>query len=392
MPVLKKLSLRNSATELNKWETVAPGVRMLRLLPREQRSFNGDIATFAENPADLDTLTARLGADPNRFSAPPVLFCELDNGFISPRLKNKPRYWLFGNDRVYLDDFTFSGWQDSIPDGVNFKDLLNSEHASISFEQTVHVNQPVLFLNVFWNTNHLLHETLPALLYLSDVMKAHPEYAIYSSPIKTPAVKRFLKEIGFPLHRVIEVRDITITAPKVVVSYFACGGHLNTPTQAFDRTCDLLMDTVLRVHPVHELPRKIFVSRADASQRRLLNEAEVIDYLVSEHAFKVVVPGSLSIAEQIEYFSNASAIVGPHGMGMNNVAFARAPRLVMELFQPNWIREAYLRQAQIKGSAYAAYIGKTVDGHLSVDMASFVPFFEECAPLIEGRQRKKSAA
>uniref|UniRef100_A0AB39BYS5 Glycosyltransferase 61 catalytic domain-containing protein n=1 Tax=Pakpunavirus sp. TaxID=2833053 RepID=A0AB39BYS5_9CAUD len=377
MPVLNKISLRHSNAPENTWTEIASGIRILVKLQKSIREFTSDVQTFSEVAEHADILHRRLGNNLNRYNTPPVYFCEIDNGFISPRLFRHPRHWLIGNDKHFVDDFLNSTWMNSVPAGISVKPAGDDDSIDVKLGQAIHFNQPVLFLNMFSNTNHLLHESLPALLYLKEIMHEHPEYVVYSSHVK-PFIKRFLYDIGFPVQRMFEGYETTITAPKILVSCFAGGGHLNNPTSTLEDTCSMISELLPRMYMPGDTPERIFVSRSDATQRRLLNEQEISEYLVKSHNFKVIIPGHMSIAQQVEYFARASIVIGPHGMGINNFAFARSPKLLIELFQPNWVREAYLRQAQIKGASYAAYIGKLIDGNLSVDRAQFADFFEKC--------------
>lgn len=67
--------------------------------------------------------------------------------------------------------------------------------------------------------------------------------------------------------------------------------------------------------------RRLYVSRADASRRRLLNEHELISALAS-YEFEVIVPGEMSFRDQIRIFSQASLVVGCHGAALTNLVFA----------------------------------------------------------------------
>ncbi len=67
--------------------------------------------------------------------------------------------------------------------------------------------------------------------------------------------------------------------------------------------------------------RRIYISRRDTSRRSLLNEDEVLREL-TPLGFELVVPGELSVAEQIRIFSEASVIVGPTGAAWTNMLFA----------------------------------------------------------------------
>ena len=77
--------------------------------------------------------------------------------------------------------------------------------------------------------------------------------------------------------------------------------------------------------------RKLFVSRDSAASRRIVNEAE-IEPVLAEHGFELVDPAGISIAEQFALFSQASAVVGPHGAGLTNLLFSPRRTLVVELF------------------------------------------------------------
>ena len=67
--------------------------------------------------------------------------------------------------------------------------------------------------------------------------------------------------------------------------------------------------------------RLIYVSRRDVRQRALLNEDELVAAL-APLGFETVVPGELSVVEQIQAFSGARFIVGIHGAALTNIVFA----------------------------------------------------------------------
>jgi capsular polysaccharide biosynthesis protein len=67
--------------------------------------------------------------------------------------------------------------------------------------------------------------------------------------------------------------------------------------------------------------RRIYVSRRDVNRRTLLNEEELVEAL-APLGFEVVVPGELSVTDQIRAFSEARLIVGPTGAAWTNMLFA----------------------------------------------------------------------
>ncbi|GAA5170305.1 glycosyltransferase 61 family protein [Viridibacterium curvum] len=74
---------------------------------------------------------------------------------------------------------------------------------------------------------------------------------------------------------------------------------------------------------------KVFIDR-ESSIRRIRNKAAVLR-LFRERGFRVVVPESLSAAEQLALFSQASIIAGQAGAGMANMMFAPAGCKVITL-------------------------------------------------------------
>ena len=95
--------------------------------------------------------------------------------------------------------------------------------------------------------------------------------------------------------------------------------------------------------------RKLYVSRQHASGRRVLNEAELLPLLQAE-GFEILYLEKLSFVEQIQHFSEAAVIMGPHGAGLTNLLFAAKQTQIIELL-PNdainhcfWIMASALEQ------------------------------------------------
>jgi hypothetical protein len=107
--------------------------------------------------------------------------------------------------------------------------------------------------------------------------------------------------------------------------------------------------------------RKIYVGRTDAEARRMRNEAELIEHL-RKLDFEIVVPGNLSVAEQIQVFGEAALVVGPHGAGMTNIAFCKPGTIVYELLPSHYGNACFCNLARICDLAYWADSFES-DGH-----------------------------
>lgn len=69
-------------------------------------------------------------------------------------------------------------------------------------------------------------------------------------------------------------------------------------------------------------PKKIFISRKNASGRREYNEKEIYDFL-EQKGFQIMYPAEHSIAGQASIFNNAEIIVGATGAAFSNILFCK---------------------------------------------------------------------
>ena len=92
---------------------------------------------------------------------------------------------------------------------------------------------------------------------------------------------------------------------------------------------------------VREPQRRLFIRRM--VNRRVANESEVLGVL-GAYRFEVVELESLTVADQIELFSDARAVIGVHGAGLTNLLFATRAA-VLELFQPGFFNPCYFTLA-----------------------------------------------
>jgi len=74
----------------------------------------------------------------------------------------------------------------------------------------------------------------------------------------------------------------------------------------------------------------IYASRREQSKRRLLNEAQ-IEAALAQQGFRIIVPGEMSVREQIAAFSCARVVVAPHGAALANMVFAPPGASMVEI-------------------------------------------------------------
>jgi capsular polysaccharide biosynthesis protein len=111
------------------------------------------------------------------------------------------------------------------------------------------------------------------------------------------------------------------------------------------------------------LPRKLFISRKNASGRKIVNEKELFGVL-KEKGYELVQLEKLTFTEQIKLFSNATHIVAPHGAGLVNMVFSRDLVFVVEIFNTAWSRVFWSLGSLVGAERYCGYNATPVENSL----------------------------
>lgn len=108
--------------------------------------------------------------------------------------------------------------------------------------------------------------------------------------------------------------------------------------------------------------RRLFVSRAAAETRRIVNEEELLPVL-ERFGFEVVHPERLTMQEQARLFAGADIVTGGHGAGFTNILFSRSGCRLVELFPERvGFRTYYWSLANACGISHAYLCGQTLGG------------------------------
>ncbi len=110
---------------------------------------------------------------------------------------------------------------------------------------------------------------------------------------------------------------------------------------------------------------RIYISRQNATRRRVKNEAEVVDVLRS-HGFEQYVLEELSVFEQIDLFTNADTVVAPHGAGLANIVYSDSTTII-ELFGDTK-KTTFYRLAQLLDHDYHYFHNPSHNSDLIVDI------------------------
>ena len=130
--------------------------------------------------------------------------------------------------------------------------------------------------------------------------------------------------------------------------------------------------------------RRLYVSREDATVRRVVNEGKVVEELLP-YGFEVVALGGMSFADQVQLFNEAEIIVGPHGAGFTNAVFAQPGATLIELFSPSYINGCFWALANACGHRYGFTVGTQCGDDIEVDICKFLRLFISMSADAAGR-------
>lgn len=216
-------------------------------------------------------------------------------------------------------------------------------------------------LNQFWENHfHWLVDTLPraSLLPLGE----EPETRIIVPAGITGTQIEALAMIGIPRERLVPFDHPHLQVDELIFpSFVGQPGYL--PRWAASSLREQLSPQGPRAG------RRLWVSRASATRRRLSNEGAVIE-LLDSYGFEPFQPEEHSLAEQLRTFGSADVIVAPHGAGLANMVAAR-DATVIELQSERWWGEGcyYALAEALDLDYWFVFCDQTRLGHLVVDPA-----------------------
>lgn len=109
----------------------------------------------------------------------------------------------------------------------------------------------------------------------------------------------------------------------------------------------------------------IYISRKNAKWRRITNEDDLIDALLSK-GFRVLIMEELSFHDQLKAVRNARVILSPHGAGLTNIMFARRGIEVVEIINPDFPNSDYYALACSLGHRYWLYEASDIDDQAAI--------------------------
>ncbi len=124
--------------------------------------------------------------------------------------------------------------------------------------------------------------------------------------------------------------------------------------------------------PAEPGKRRIYVTRADATERRVTNDPEIQDML-GKMGFETVMLTGMTVAEQRDLFREAAIAVMPHGAGCANMIFAAEGAKIIEMVPKSYQHHMFGHIAKWSGQWYGRMVcndGENKDMHVDTTVLS----------------------
>ncbi len=165
------------------------------------------------------------------------------------------------------------------------------------------------------NYYHWIVETVPKIRYVRAFEDATGErVTLLVPPNAPPFVEETLELLEWP-----EARIEYATAPAYDVSRLVIPSFPERRDDDFAWLRKKILAHAPKTTP--ESGDNVYVSRANAVERRVVNEAEVMDVL-SRFGFSCYRLEERSLKRNARLFADADVVVGPHGAGLTDIIFA----------------------------------------------------------------------
>ena len=261
-----------------------------------------------------------------------------------------------------------------LPDTTVSQPLCHPAMYKLHLPPIQHIPGRVAIMNSLWPDNyyHWMFDILPRFEFLHRSGLVPDRYVINTN---TPFQKESLQILSIPSHQILSpTKDTYIEADELIVPSLpgpVFGGGQSPQLRA----CEYLRKTFLQKERTQKPRRALYITRNDAKERRVINEAEILEEIL-EYGFEVISLSNMPLVQQVELFSEAKIIVGSHGSGLANAVFCQPGSVLIEFMPERRQVDFFEKLARLVGMEYYSIAGTEDDnsnGHLhdhTVDRAA----------------------
>jgi len=370
LPVAPMEALVQSAqgVRLGRLEQVAMSRQAIEALPPSRQ------AAVAKQFEDVAPAPLPKGAKTARLAGVTVKTVTGPSEVVIPAPAKHGEHYIFkkhtltspGLDVMVIKDATLSvdirraGMTEFYVFDKNGTFIPQASRGQVPFQQpeALRIQEPVGLIDDFFSEMNICHFLLDKVVRLAQFDACGTPYRplLFRRNAYYEQVLEFLGVKGGAV--CLEADHFTVKIDTLLVSTGNASAFCH-PAQWFpDWAVDFLKDRFSpRGAPGH---KRIFISRNDAKNRRVLNQDE-IDAVLAEFGYESVELTGKTFDEQRARFAEASHVVGVHGAGLTNILFSPPGAQVLEILPPMCAVPDYWQLAHAMGHRYHAAIALDPD-------------------------------
>lgn len=206
---------------------------------------------------------------------------------------------------------------------------------------------------------HWMFDILPRfdLLSRSGIDLTSIDYFLIDDHL--PFQQETLSRLGIPQSKVLSpAKSVHFQATQLIVPSYP-----GSPAWMPQRVCQWLQTLMLGTEAKGLRKRdRLYITRQKTTNRRIINESELIDWL-QKWGFQVVALESLSVQAQANLLASASVVISAHGGGLTNLTFCQPATKVIEIFPSQFVYPCYWLISNHLNLDYYYITGSTPEGY-----------------------------
>lgn len=188
----------------------------------------------------------------------------------------------------------------------------------------IHLENVCVLLHCWNNYYHWITEQLPKLQAVHLFEKEMNQKVTIIIPPNPPKfITDSLKHFNVHKENLLEWHSEVAEVDNLIVPTYP---EITNKSAAWLRKKVL---NSMNIYP-SEKKERIYISRIDAKERRVINEEEVLK-LIKRYGFKFYELSNMSFDDQVQLFSKAEIVIAPHGAGLTNILWSNNIK-VIEIF------------------------------------------------------------
>ena len=200
---------------------------------------------------------------------------------------------------------------------------------------------------------HFITEVLTRLILFKNELPAYTLLLSDNNYVKTIGLELF-HFFGLKPKKIhwIKRGELCLASTIDFISHVSLGGYMN------DKVISQLQSEIKPPIPCSDVIRKrIYVSRENASYRKVLNEQEVVNFF-KNRGYEIVRFEELTLMEQITICMQSEIMVSMHGAGLTNMLFMPKGSAVMEFRRSKiFVNQCYWHLADALNHTYFYFYG-----------------------------------